>query len=81
MSNRLPIGTIVTVSHQPNLDRGYVVESRQRRRLTDQLTGTIIAEHDSHGLCYEILFAGGRVVTFDREELEVVGALNIETGV
>ena len=39
---------------------------------TDTLTGVSIAEHDSHGLCYEVKFASGAVITYDREEMEVV---------
>ncbi len=42
------------------------------RQVGDGLTGVAIAEHDSHGLCYEVRFANGSVITYDREELEVV---------
>ncbi len=42
------------------------------RQAGDTLTGVAIAEHDSHGLCYEVKFASGAVITYDREELEVV---------
>lgn len=65
MSDRITLGTVVRVSHQADRDRGYVEESRAMRQA---------GEHDSHGLCYEVQFASGAVVTYDREELEVVPA-------
>lgn len=74
MSDRITLGTVVRVSHQADRDRGYVEESRAMRQAGDTLTGVAIAEHDSHGLCYEVQFASGAVVTYDREELEVVPA-------
>lgn len=72
MSDRIKLGSSVRISHQADRDRGYVKEHRAMRQAGDTLTGTAVAEHDSHGLCYEVKFASGSVVTYDREELEVV---------
>lgn len=74
MSDRIKLGTTVRISHQADRDRGYVEESRAGRKLGDTLTGVAIAEHDSHGLCYEVKLPNGDVITYDREELEVVPA-------
>jgi hypothetical protein len=70
-ASRLAIGSSVTIQHQPDRDRGYVEGARAHRRLCDGLTGIVVAEHDSHGLCYEVRLQEGIVVTFDREELEL----------
>ena len=72
MSDRIKIGSSVRVTHQADRDRGYVEAARGGRKLGDTLTGVAIAEHDSHGLCYEVEFVNGAVITYDREELEVV---------
>lgn len=69
---RIKLGSSVRVAHQPDRDRGYVEEHRAKRQLGDNLTGVAIAEHDSHGLCYEVKFASGAVITYDSEELEVM---------
>lgn len=69
---RIDLGSTVQVSHQPDRDRLYIKSHRDMRRACDTLTGVAIAEHDSHGLCYEVKFASGDVITYDREELEVV---------
>jgi hypothetical protein len=78
VSDRIKLGSSVQVSHQTNRDRGYVKESRAMRQAGDTLTGVAIAEHDSHGLCYEVKFASGTVITYDREELEVVPATSCQ---
>jgi hypothetical protein len=70
--DRIKIGSSVRVAHRPDRDRGYVEEHRGARQIGDTLTGVAMAEHDSHGLCYEVKFASGTVITYDREELEVV---------
>ena len=70
--DRIKLGSSVRVAHQPDRDRGYVEEARAERQVGDTLTGVAIAEHDAHGLCYEVKFASGAVITYDREELEVV---------
>ncbi len=72
MIDRIKIRSSVRVAHQPDRDRGYVKESHKMRQAGDTLTGVAIAEHDSHGLCYEVKFKSGNVITYDREELEVV---------
>lgn len=72
MSDRIKLGSSVRVSHQSNRDRGYIEAARGGRKRGDTLTGVTIAEHDSHGLCYEVEFPSGAVITYDREELEVV---------
>lgn len=80
MLDRIKIGTSVRISHQTIRDRGYVEESRAMRQAGDTLTGVAIAEHATHSLChgyirdwcYEVQFASGAVITYDREELEVV---------
>ena len=70
--DRIVLGVSVRISHQPERDRLYVVSARAARRLGDGRTGVAIAEHDSHGLCYEVELPSGLVLTYDREELEVV---------
>ena len=70
--NRLKIGTSVRIVHQPSKDRGYVKAHHKMREAGNGLTGIIAAEHDSHGLCYEVKLPSGNVITYDREELEVV---------
>ena len=70
-TSRLTIGSSVTIQHQPDLDRTYIESARKHRKLCDGRTGIVIAEHDSHGLCYEVRLQGDVVVTFDREELEL----------
>jgi hypothetical protein len=72
MTARIEIGTSVHVEHDPGRDRLYITTVHEHRRLCHGLTGVAIAEHDSHGLCYEIEFQDGAMVTFDREELCVV---------
>ena len=67
---RLKLGTRVRITHQPDRDRGYIEGSRARRAAGNGLTGVAIAEHDSHGLCYEVQIEDGIVITYDREELE-----------
>ena len=67
---RIPLHSFVRVAHQLDKDRGYNMEVREVRRQYNGLTGVAIAEHDSHGLCYEVEFPNGIVVTYDREELE-----------
>ncbi len=69
--DRIKLGTPVRVTHHPDKDRGYVEEARSERRSGGGLTGVAIAEHDSHGLCYEVKFPSGIVITYDREELHV----------
>ena len=77
--DRIAIGTSVRVVHQPDRDRGYVEESRGMRRIGNGLTGVTVAEHDGHGLCYEVKFAmSGTVITYDREELEIVPSPTVE---
>jgi hypothetical protein len=73
-SDRIKIGACVQIAHQPDRDRGYLKETHKMRQAGDTLKGVAIAEHDSHGhgLCYEVKFASGAVITYDREELEVV---------
>ena len=68
----IKLGSHVKVTRQPDRDHGYRKEDRAERQVGDTLTGVAIAEHDSHGLCYEVKFASGTVITYDREELEVV---------
>jgi hypothetical protein len=70
-ASRIEIGTSVTIDHQDDRDRGYVLSARAHRKLCDGLTGVVVEEHDGHGLCYEVRVQGGVVVTFDREELEI----------
>lgn len=72
VSKRIKLGTSVRVAHRTDRDRGYVEKARGDRQLGDNLTGIAIAEHDSHGLCYEVKFPSGIVITYDCEELEVV---------
>ena len=67
--DRIKLGTCVRVTHQPGRDHSY---RRRDGARGDTLTGVAIAEHDSHGLCYEVKFASGDVITYDREELEVL---------
>ena len=89
--DRIKIGAAVRVTHRPDRDRGYVKEARGTRQIGDTLTGVVIAEHDSHGLCYEVKFtsvgtwralllllARDLVVTYDREELELVTSPSTE---
>lgn len=68
--DRIKIGTSVRVAHQTDRDRGFK-ESHKMRQAGDGLTGVVIAEHDAHGLCYEVKFQSGTVITYDREELEI----------
>ena len=71
--DRIKLGTKVLVSHQPDRDRLYYEEHRNARRVYDGLAGVVIAEHDSHGLCYEVKFPmNPTLVTYDREELQEV---------
>jgi hypothetical protein len=70
--DRIKIGTSVRIAHQADRDRGYVESERAKRKLGNDLAGVAIAEHDSHGLCYEVQIGSGAVITYDREELEVV---------
>ena len=72
MSDRIKLGSSVRISHQSDRDRGYIEAARGGRKLGDTLTDVAIAEHDSHGLCYEVEFPNGAVITYDCEELEVV---------
>jgi hypothetical protein len=69
---RIKNGTSVRVEHQFDRDRTYVEPARRHRQLCNGYTGVVIAEHDGHGLCYEVKFPSGVVVTFDREELTVM---------
>lgn len=71
-TDKIKLDSAVRAAHQPDRDRGYVEGARKARQLSNGLTGVAIAEHDSHGLCYEVKFPSGVVVTYDREELEVV---------
>ena len=70
--DKLTIGAFVRIVHQPDKDRGYVKAHRKIREAGNGLTGVTVAEHDSHGLCYEVRLPSGNVITYDREELEVV---------
>lgn len=71
--DRIKLGAQVLVTHQPDRDRTYIEEHRKARRLYDGLTGVVIDEHDSHGLCYEVKFPMGiMLVTYDREELKEI---------
>ena len=69
------IGASVRVAHQPDKDRGYLKEAHAMRQAGDGLTGVTVAEHDAHGLCYDVKFPStAAVITYDREELEVVSS-------
>ena len=70
--NKLTIGASVRIVHQSDKDRGYVKAHRRMREAGNGLMGVTVAEHDSHGLCYEVRLPSGNVITYDREELEVV---------
>ena len=70
--DRIKLGARVQIMHRPDKDRGYLKSEAHKRLLGDDLTGTVIAEHDSHGLCYEVRLPNDDVITYDREELEVV---------
>jgi hypothetical protein len=72
MTARIEIGASVRVEHQFDRDRLYVETARRHRQLCNGLTGVAISEHDGHGLCYQVKFPSGVVVTFDREELTVM---------
>lgn len=76
--DRITIGRSVRVAHQPDRDRDYLQSSHRMRQAGDGLTGVTIAEHDSHGLCYEVKFQSGAVILYDREELEVVPSSTAE---
>jgi len=75
---RIKIGSLVRIVHQPDRDRGYVKSARDERRLGNGLMGITIAEHDSHGLCYQVRLPSLAVITYDREELEVMPSSTAE---
>lgn len=69
----------------PPLDPGTVVRTTKpnlamRKQWTDEgwagkkwgIQGTIIAHHDSHGLCYDVKHLDGTVGCYDPTEFEVV---------
>jgi len=41
----------------------------QRLKFRDRV-GDIIAEHNSHGLCYDLMFNNGEIATYDPDELD-----------
>jgi hypothetical protein len=41
--------------------------------------GSIIIEHDSHGLCYEVLFPSGHIASYNPEELRKVNKGDTES--
>lgn len=34
--------------------------------------GTVVNYHDSHGLCYDVIFSDGGIATFDPDELIII---------
>ncbi len=47
-------------------DRDFTKEARARRRWGE---GTIVAYHDSHGLCFDVLHGDGVVASYDPDEI------------
>jgi len=50
------------------VQRDYTNEGHVKRKQFVGQVGTIIAEHNSHGLCYDVRFKNGEA-TYDPDEL------------
>jgi hypothetical protein len=65
------IGKKVFVSYNPDLDGRYMIAARCSRSDFTNQVGEVTAYSDSHGLCYEVLFANGRA-WYEPEEITVL---------
>lgn len=70
MSDQMNIGDRVTVEHNSAFDKEYIEDACKVRRSSNGWVGTIVAQHDSHGLCYDVEFPGGMKATFEPAELK-----------
>jgi hypothetical protein len=74
-----------TMTKWPPIGYGTWVKTTQpnqekRKKWTDEgwakrkwgVRGTIVAHHDSHGLCYDVLHKDGTTACYDPTEFEVV---------
>jgi hypothetical protein len=55
-------------------ERDYTPEGNEARLKFAGQIGNIIAEHNSHGLCYDVQFSDGGIATYDPDEfIEIFG--------
>jgi hypothetical protein len=52
--------------------RDYTHEANVGRLNSVGEIGTVVNYHNSHGLCYDVIFSSGGIATFDPDELIVI---------
>jgi hypothetical protein len=67
-------GTCVrTTQPHPDERREFTPETIEDRKGLWGLYGVVVTHHDSHGLCYEVAFEGGRIGVFMPSEVQEAG--------
>jgi hypothetical protein len=64
----LTLGTVVRILGDAGSD-GWTEEARRARARRQHTYGLVSEHHDSHGLCYDVIFADGSTASFEPEEL------------
>ena len=53
----------------------YTEETQAKRKW--DVNGTIVAHHNSHGLCYDVQHEDGSVGSYDEDEIQVLSRVKI----
>jgi hypothetical protein len=64
--------SVVHTLHDKDLDREFNSIANDKRETYNQCLGTIKEHHDSHGLCFVVVFLDGMEVPYDPSELTVI---------